>query len=195
MSPSRSAIVIASCPHAPVWDRRRDAARRTAAAHRVAYCTTTPIPGIPRRPRAIGRSLRPLPARIPRADVGSGLWCDRRASPWPRDPRASGRREYDKASWLYYYRARYYNLEVGRFLTRDPIGFAGGDTNLYRYVLNDPITRTDPRGLRTLGRGRTLDGLRDWMFNEFESEGDTPSRGLPPEGISPPVPEGKQCKP
>ena len=63
-------------------------------------------------------------------------------------------------------------------------------------MLNDPITRTDPRGLRTLGRdiGRTLDGLRDWMFNEFESEGETPPRGLPPEGISPPVPEGKQCK-
>lgn len=45
------------------------------------------------------------------------------------------------------FRARYYNPTTGRFMSSDPIGFAGGDTNLYRYSLNDPINRIDPDGL------------------------------------------------
>jgi RHS repeat-associated protein len=52
---------------------------------------------------------------------------------------------------LYYYRARYYDPTIGRFITPDPIGFAGGDTNFYRYVGNDPVNFTDPSGL--LGNG------------------------------------------
>ena len=43
--------------------------------------------------------------------------------------------------------ARYYDAEVGRFVTRDPIGFGGGDWNIYGYVLNSPSLRTDPDGL------------------------------------------------
>ena len=104
---------------------------------------------------------------------------------------------YDRDTKLVRFGARDYDPEAGRWTAKDPIRFAGGDANFYGYVLNDPITRTDPRGLRTLGRdiGRALDGLRDWMSNESESESEAPPRGLPPEGISPPVPEGKQCKP
>ena len=37
---------------------------------------------------------------------------------------------------------------MGRWLTRDPIGFAGGDENLYGYVFNNPISLFDPFGLR-----------------------------------------------
>ncbi|MFH1154915.1 MAG: RHS repeat-associated core domain-containing protein [Pseudomonadota bacterium] len=44
-------------------------------------------------------------------------------------------------------RARYYDPEVGRFISEDPIGFDGGDVNLYAYVLNNPVNRTDPWGL------------------------------------------------
>jgi hypothetical protein len=36
---------------------------------------------------------------------------------------------------------------VGRWLTKDPIGFAGGDTNLYRYAYNDPVNFVDMSGL------------------------------------------------
>jgi RHS repeat-associated protein len=56
-------------------------------------------------------------------------------------------REYDEETGLYYYRARYYDPHPGRFLTKDPIGFAGGDLNLYRYVQNNPVNRIDPWGL------------------------------------------------
>ncbi len=56
-------------------------------------------------------------------------------------------REYDPESGLYYYRARYYDPRAGRFLTKDPIGFAGGDVNLYRAMGNNPINFIDPFGL------------------------------------------------
>ena len=55
-------------------------------------------------------------------------------------------REYECDTGLYYFRARYYDPEMGRFLTKDPIGLAGGDTNLYRYCGNDPVNCVDPRG-------------------------------------------------
>ncbi|MGH7392720.1 MAG: RHS repeat-associated core domain-containing protein, partial [Candidatus Rokuibacteriota bacterium] len=48
---------------------------------------------------------------------------------------------------LYYYRARYYNTQLQRFVSEDPIGFAGGDVNLYAYVRNSPVQRVDPLGL------------------------------------------------
>jgi RHS repeat-associated protein len=56
-------------------------------------------------------------------------------------------REYDTETGMYFYRARYYDPKAGRFVTKDPIGFKGGDVNLYAYVSNDPINRIDPRGL------------------------------------------------
>ncbi|OFZ18979.1 MAG: hypothetical protein A2X94_13605 [Bdellovibrionales bacterium GWB1_55_8] len=56
-------------------------------------------------------------------------------------------RQYDAESGQYYYRARMYDPGTGRFLTKDPIGFEGGDTNLYRYVGNSPLSYVDPFGL------------------------------------------------
>jgi len=50
---------------------------------------------------------------------------------------------------LYYMRARYYDPNVGRFISEDPIGFDSGDTNLYAYVKNNPIMGVDPDGLFT----------------------------------------------
>ena len=41
-------------------------------------------------------------------------------------------REHDAESGLYYYRARHYDPNTGRFLQQDPLGFAAGDTKLYR---------------------------------------------------------------
>jgi RHS repeat-associated protein len=55
-------------------------------------------------------------------------------------------REWDREAGQYYYRARYYDPTVGRFISEDPIGFNGGDQNLNRYVNNSPIISTDPTG-------------------------------------------------
>ncbi len=57
-------------------------------------------------------------------------------------------REQDPESGLYYYRARYYDPEIGRFLNEDPLGFTAGDANLYRYVFNNPVNLTDPDGMQ-----------------------------------------------
>jgi len=46
-------------------------------------------------------------------------------------------RRFDTDTGLYYYRARYYNPYIGRFLQTDPIGYGGG-VNLYRYCRNNP---------------------------------------------------------
>ena len=54
-------------------------------------------------------------------------------------------RENDNTG-LYYYRARYYHPVLQRFISEDPIGFAGGDVNLYAYVGNAPINFVDPFG-------------------------------------------------
>jgi RHS repeat-associated protein len=52
---------------------------------------------------------------------------------------------------LYYYRARYYHPALQRFISEDPIEFAGGDVNLYAYVWNNPIALYDPFGLWGFG--------------------------------------------
>jgi RHS repeat-associated protein len=54
-------------------------------------------------------------------------------------------REEDVAG-LYYYRARYYKPEFGRFISEDPIGLTGG-INLYAYVENNPVNYTDSSGM------------------------------------------------
>ncbi|MGH7966569.1 MAG: polymorphic toxin type 28 domain-containing protein, partial [Candidatus Binatia bacterium] len=56
-------------------------------------------------------------------------------------------RENDGLTGLYYYRARYYHPVLQRFISEDPIGFAGGDVNLYAYTFNSPTNLRDPNGL------------------------------------------------
>lgn len=55
-------------------------------------------------------------------------------------------RERDPDTGLIYYRARWYDPQVGRFISEDPIGLAGG-INQFAYVLNGPINKSDPQGL------------------------------------------------
>ena len=54
---------------------------------------------------------------------------------------------YDPQTGLVRFGARDYEAETARWLAKDPIGFAGGDTNLYGYIANDPVNWIDPSGL------------------------------------------------
>jgi len=51
-----------------------------------------------------------------------------------------------EANGFYYMRARYYDPVVGRFISEDPLGFDGGDVNLYVYGSNNPTLYVDPEG-------------------------------------------------
>ncbi|UFP96139.1 IPT/TIG domain-containing protein [Gloeobacter morelensis] len=76
----------------------------------------------------------------------------------------TGAEAVNSASVVYHLRSRYYHAGNQRFMAEDPIGFAGGDTNLYRYLGNAPVTASDPTGLRPDLRPRgvaTLPGLTD----------------------------------
>jgi RHS repeat-associated protein len=68
---------------------------------------------------------------------------------------------------LYHYRARYYSPALQRFLTEDPVGFAGGDANLYGYVGNAPTVATDQLGLKGRRGG-------DALVPEIPVPGDAP---------------------
>ncbi len=55
---------------------------------------------------------------------------------------------HDKDTGLVQFGYRDYDPDIGRWTAKDPILFAGGDTDLYGYVLNDPVNAVDPLGLR-----------------------------------------------
>ncbi|MFT4579436.1 MAG: RHS repeat-associated protein [Nitrospinales bacterium] len=54
---------------------------------------------------------------------------------------------YDASTKLTRFGARDYDPQTGRWTSKDPIGFEGGDTNLFGYVLQDPVNLLDPDGL------------------------------------------------
>jgi RHS repeat-associated protein len=58
---------------------------------------------------------------------------------------------FDADTGLVRFGARDYDPEIGRWTAKDPILFAGGDTDLYGYVLNDPVNLVDPMGLVNWG--------------------------------------------
>ena len=81
---------------------------------------------------------------------------------------------YDEESGLHYNRFRYYDPQIGRFISQDPIGFAGSD-NFYEYAPN-PIVWVDPWGLqkREPNYGRTGCGLKGMVkFQDHHIISDT----------------------
>ncbi|HLZ08522.1 MAG TPA: RHS repeat-associated core domain-containing protein, partial [Chloroflexota bacterium] len=53
---------------------------------------------------------------------------------------------YDPDTNLVRFGARDYDPQIGRWTTKDALGFRGGDTNVYAYAVNDPINVSDPKG-------------------------------------------------
>jgi RHS repeat-associated protein len=119
-----------------------------------------------------------------------------------------------------YVRARYLDSEKGRWLTPDPIGYDGGDWNMYRYAVGDPVGVIDASGLQTpipFGHGchpvpgpfrRPMPPPRPRLEDWFPKRAPTPKpspRPNPPPGskpVPPPLGEGngrrrrrRQCEP
>ncbi len=76
---------------------------------------------------------------------------------------------HDPDTGLLRFGYRDYDPDVGRWTAKDPIGFAGGDTDLYGYVLNDPINFIDPRGLWGIKYGGSLIGI-DFSAALYDSD-------------------------
>ena len=57
----------------------------------------------------------------------------------------TGEQQFGEGDNLVFLRARYYDLSIGRFISRDPIGYVAGP-NLYKYCQNNPVNRRDPSG-------------------------------------------------
>lgn len=82
-------------------------------------------------------SLLPLPAALLTAELGPVVMAD--------DPCEAAFGGADPTGPRKYYRARYYDPKIGRFISEDPIRFDGG-LNLYAYVDNNPVNFFDPTG-------------------------------------------------
>ncbi len=75
-------------------------------------------------------------------------------------------REYDKETNLYYLRARYYNTETGKFISRDPVR-QSDQVNLYTYVANSPFMGTDRDGRKASQMiAKTWSLTKDFVWNE-----------------------------
>ncbi len=68
-------------------------------------------------------------------------------------------RENDGPTGLYYYRARYYSPQLGRFISEDPIGLRGSGTNFYAYARGAPTRLRDPTGMVSAGDEARAMGL------------------------------------
>jgi RHS repeat-associated protein/uncharacterized repeat protein (TIGR01451 family) len=80
---------------------------------------------------------------------------------------------WDEEVELLYVRARYYQPETGRFITKDPwLGLMGrpGTLNPYVYVTNDPVNNVDPRGLDGGGPGGICPECKG-MMHQFDLVG------------------------
>ena len=91
-------------------------------------------------------------------------------------------RESDPETGLYYYRARYYDPNAGRFLSEDPLNINGDDLNFYRYVGNSSVSFYDPAGLQRVNSPRTGPPSSTAWFPNPNNPGEVTVRVYGPNG-------------
>ena len=77
---------------------------------------------------------------------------------------------------LYYYRARYYDPQAGRFISEDPLSFELGATNFYSYASNAPLNYADPLGLSPGDVQRILNQAQN-IIDQMTQNGDRINNG------------------
>ena len=94
----------------------------------------------------------------------------------PVSPFTFAGKSYDAATGLYYFRARYYDPDLGRFLSRDPEAPAADDPityNPYQFARNNPVRFADPLGTSEfpidMGNfGGFLDDIKEGVYGRYD---------------------------
>lgn len=82
---------------------------------------------------------------------------------------------WDSQTRMVHFGAREYDPGLGRWVEKDPLGFVGGDANLYAYVANDPVQFADPSGMAPSDRRYGLPPkFWDWWHGEKQKQGNPP---------------------
>jgi RHS repeat-associated protein len=79
---------------------------------------------------------------------------------------------------------REYDPRIGRFIQPDPLGYAGGDVDVYGYCLDDPVNLVDPLGLEPIISGTDKDMIAQQTGKPIEGKGEpgeTPKTASNPE--------------
>ena len=87
-------------------------------------------------------------------------------------------RELDDETGLYYYRSRYYDPAIGRFVSVDPIGFKSLETNLFGYVSNAPTYLRDPFGQQRISDLPLLNNPKVIIEEQSDIEGKVKKKSL-----------------
>jgi RHS repeat-associated protein len=101
----------------------------------------------------------------------------------------------DTETGLYQYRNRYYHAKLGRFISRDPIGYDGSQWNLYEYVGGRPTVARDPQGTGPSGRWIMCGGVSQWCPAGYGCYGGVIRRDPPKCSAIPCPPDNREPKP
>jgi RHS repeat-associated protein len=85
-------------------------------------------------------------------------------------------KEIDPISGLYYFGARWYDPQIGRWISREPTGIDG--PNLYQYSFNNPINMVDPNGLEAIPVYHGPEETNGWIQKEINGVSSGPWSGF-----------------
>jgi RHS repeat-associated protein len=100
---------------------------------------------------------------------------------------------YDSDVGLYYFNARWYDADTGRFISEDPVGDPS-NPNLYTYGRNNPLSFNDPTGLESTNPGNVSTGTSGGGYGYDNGSGGVPGGGNPGTAGGPPGSPGTSQK-